>query len=225
MIHARFSFEWYLCLFTPLAFLVLSVVVEHGFGYKCFTACEDGPVEWVQAVVCFAAFVVGLRFWLRERRHYPVWAQIFFLIGVAGALFAALEEVSYGQRIFGWGTPDSWGLINDQNETNLHNASSWLDQKPRLILFIGSVIGGLIIPALRRWKPSALPASLAPVYPGSGVVVTAAIALFVYVYHYVAGAIGDHSLFLVQRASEEQEIYLYWFVFLYFWLKAREIRA
>lgn len=220
----RFSTEWVLCVFVPCAFFALSVYVERVMGYRCFTACEDGPVEYVQAVVCFIAFIVGAIFWTKTR-DYPLWMRAFFLLGVVGALYAALEEVSYGQRIFGWMTPESWGLVNDQDETNLHNASSWLDQKPRLILFIGSIVGGLVIPALRTWKPAWLPQKFSALYPSNGVVITAAFSLFVYVFRGVTEALGRPELFMIERGSEAQEIYLYWFVFLYFWLKNREITA
>lgn len=225
MHRARPTPEWILCVFLPTAFFALMIWLERGMGYRCFTACEDGAVEYIQALVCFAAFAIGLRFWLRGRGRYPVWAQAFFLLGILGALYAGLEEISYGQRIFGWITPESWNLINDQQETNLHNTSSWLDQKPRLILFAGAVVGGLIIPALRRWKPAVLPARLAPVYPAQGVAVTALFALFIYAWRAVTEAAGYPDLFLITRASEAQEIYLYWFILLYFWLKSREIRA
>ena len=36
-------------------------------------------------------------------------------------LFGAGEEISWGQRIFGWETPEDFKAINDQDETNLHN--------------------------------------------------------------------------------------------------------
>jgi hypothetical protein len=36
------------------------------------------------------------------------------------------EEISWGQRIFGWGTPEFLGELNAQNETNLHNL--WFSQ-------------------------------------------------------------------------------------------------
>ncbi|MCB9982820.1 MAG: hypothetical protein H6861_03965 [Rhodospirillales bacterium] len=47
--------------------------------------------------------------------------------------------------------------MNDQNETNLHNISSRFDQKPRLILLVGVVVGGLIIPALQHFKSKRVP--------------------------------------------------------------------
>jgi hypothetical protein len=38
-----------------------------------------------------------------------------------GLLFLIGEEVSWGQRIFGWETPESVAAVNKQEETNLHN--------------------------------------------------------------------------------------------------------
>ena len=32
-----------------------------------------------------------------------------------------MEEISWGQRIIGWDTPDLWKQINAQHETNFHN--------------------------------------------------------------------------------------------------------
>lgn len=36
------------------------------------------------------------------------------------------EEISWGQRIFGWNTPESWAEISAQKETTFHNL--WLFQ-------------------------------------------------------------------------------------------------
>lgn len=33
----------------------------------------------------------------------------------------AMEEISWGQRLFGWETPAAWAALNHQGETNLHN--------------------------------------------------------------------------------------------------------
>src|SRR3546814_19755347 len=62
------------------------------------------------------------------------------------------EEASWGRHYAGWLTPEGWQAINDQGETNLHDTSSWLDQKPRTLLEIGVIVGGIIVPllALRR---------------------------------------------------------------------------
>src|SRR3546814_15941194 len=64
------------------------------------------------------------------------------------------EEASWGQHYAGWLTPENWQALNDQGETNLHNTSSWLDQKPRTLLEIGVIVGGILIPLLALRRPA-----------------------------------------------------------------------
>jgi hypothetical protein len=50
-----------------------------------------------------------------------------FMALLAILFFAAFgEEISWGQRLFGWHTPSSYAALNVQAETNLHNL--WLFQ-------------------------------------------------------------------------------------------------
>src|SRR3546814_16819658 len=71
-----------------------------------------------------------------------------------GSVYMAGEEASWGQHYAGWLTPEGWQAINDQGETNLHNTSSWLDQKPRTLLAIGVLVAGIIVPLPVRRRPA-----------------------------------------------------------------------
>ena len=73
-----------------------------------------------------------------------------------GATYFALEEISYGQHMFGWGTAESWQALNDQGETNLHNVHPLFDQLPRLLLTLGILIGGVIMPLYRYFRKTRL---------------------------------------------------------------------
>jgi hypothetical protein len=77
-------------------------------------------------------------------------AWLFILI--IGAAYFALEEISYGQHMFGWGTAETWKELNDQDETNLHNVHSLFDQVPRALLSLGILIGGVILPLYRHFR-------------------------------------------------------------------------
>ncbi|GJL97445.1 MAG: hypothetical protein DHS20C06_12620 [Hyphobacterium sp.] len=48
-------------------------------------------------------------------------ARLFFLLCTIGAFVIAGEEMSWGQWIFHWTTPEALAAVNLQNETNLHN--------------------------------------------------------------------------------------------------------
>lgn len=85
---------------------------------------EDGPAEVMQAVLYLAsslfAAVIGSR--LHSLLHR--------CLGLLYAAFAAIlvvfamEEVSWGQRLLGLGTPDYFVTNNMQGEMNLHNLDS-----------------------------------------------------------------------------------------------------
>ena len=65
-------------------------------------------------------------------------------------LFVSLEEIAWGQILFGWETPETIALVNAQNEqlsTTLSSSKNYLD----LNLFLVSVV--LLVLVL--WRPSA----------------------------------------------------------------------
>jgi hypothetical protein len=177
---------------------------------------EGGIHEALQSIFLLFALLLALFTALRAD------VKIVRLVSAVAALcifYVLGEEISWGQHLLNWDTPAYWAQFNDQNETNLHNTSSWLDQKPRLILFIGIVIGGLIIPALRRWKPQALPSVFAPLYPSDRLIPASLGVLVPYMVQDLAERAFNTGVF--ERVSEVQELYMYYFVFLYMWELAR----
>ena len=168
------------------------------------------------------AFFIALALLVKVKSQ-NIWLTAWVGIAALASLYVAGEEVSWGQWIFNWTTPEFWQGVNDQNETNLHNTSSWLDQKPRLVLLIGTIVGGLIIPALMKWKPAALPQKFTIIYPPSILSVTAAFALLIKIIDKVQDGFDDN---LLTRAAEIEELYLYYFVLLYLLaLKRRIVRS
>lgn len=174
---------------------------------------EGGPQETLQELFIGMALLLAL--WMLVRLDWANQKLAGGVIALAalGSFYILGEEISWGQHKLGWSTPEFWGALNDQNETNLHNTSSWFDQKPRLLLFIGIVVAGLVIPALRRWKPSALPTRFSLFYPSTILCVTALGVLLPYTAQEIAEHAFDSKIFT--RVSEVQEAYIYYFIFLY----------
>ncbi|MDJ0656919.1 MAG: hypothetical protein QNJ40_22350 [Xanthomonadales bacterium] len=111
---------------------------------------EQGPVELGTVVLLVIAVVAGIQV-IRRRKTLPAaWLRWWTVALVVGCVYFAGEEISWGQHLFGWDTPAPLAGLNDQGETNLHNMSSWLDQKPRLGLELWVVVGTVI--ALLRWR-------------------------------------------------------------------------
>jgi len=108
--------------FIPIAALFLIFVVEFTFGidddfFQEITK-EDGLIENETTLAYFISFIFSLAIatFFKERKIFLV----LFLILAFGFLFIALEEISWGQRIFNFNTPD-WFPENRQRETNIHN--------------------------------------------------------------------------------------------------------
>ena len=96
-------------------------------------------------LVGIVAFVMVARKYVRQRN----WLAMVTAILVAIVLFVMVgEELSWGQRIFGWATPDSFASINEQSETNLHNLATQVFQNT---LYFG---GWLLLIGLAFWRQS-----------------------------------------------------------------------
>jgi len=142
-----------------LALIALVIGLVLGVGsaffapefYEFTLSAEDGPLEWITA---FALFVAGVICVMRVIRHRAKGAR-FVAITALGALvliFGAGEEISWGQRIFGWASGEFWQENNAQAETNLHNLMAGDVKINRLlfgvILTLAFVIFFLVLPWL-----------------------------------------------------------------------------
>ncbi|MBI5031577.1 MAG: hypothetical protein HZB51_13700 [Chloroflexi bacterium] len=82
---------------------------------------EDRVAENLQ--VLFYAFALVLcviitrRLWKAGRKGIA----LLYLAVSLGLVFLIGEELSWGQRIFGWVTPATFQAVNKQEETNIHN--------------------------------------------------------------------------------------------------------
>jgi hypothetical protein len=115
---------------------------------------EDGPIESMSAIlfgvssICF--FVAAFRSdFLKQKKEFP---RYFMIIAWAVLMFIFMgEEISWGQRIFGFETLESLAKINKQNEFNFHNIAvvdTFLGGKFRalsLMMFLTGLIFPLIV--------------------------------------------------------------------------------
>jgi len=79
---------------------------------------EDGALEWMTAALFFLAGVLLI---LSKSDHSSTQVSVlkYFLGGIL--IIFAMEEISWGQRIFHWVTPAAIARYNVQGETNVHN--------------------------------------------------------------------------------------------------------
>ncbi len=222
--HAVLSRFWWLWL--PVAVVLALFAWPRAFpaSYGVWIGGELGALELAQVAIPLASLALAGRMLIlaRVRRRPLLWAWL--ALAALGSLYIAGEEASWGQHYLGWGTPEGWQSLNDQNETNLHNTSSWLDQKPRTLLELGVIVGGIVIPlAALRW-PAIRRARLAIVLPPLLCLPSAVIAEAVRMSGRALGALAPGTT-LFERASEVQELYFYLFILLYLMVLRRRLRG
>ncbi len=174
---------------------------------------EDQPLEWCTVWAFLVAGVFFARAAVSRRRERPLpW----FFAGLAFfCVLFALEEISWGQRLFGYSPPRYFLENNYQLELNLHNI---LPTSLRQQILGAILIGyGLVLPilervpstykALRTLGITAPPLGLAPIFgallgllvvyplPYTGELVEAGMALaFLFASIASLRALGDESL-------------------------------
>jgi len=116
--------------------------------YLIWIEGETGFTEVATPLLLISAIIAGMLIALRHPALPAKWIAVWFVLHALGSFYFAGEELSWGQHFFNWQTPESIATLNDQGETNLHNMSSWLDQKPRLMVVLWSIIGGALAPLL-----------------------------------------------------------------------------
>lgn len=119
---------------------------------------EDGPVETLQVLLFLSASILSLAVARNLRRTGQTWLAIMYCGLGAGLLFVTGEEISWGQRIFGWDTPESLAL-NRQGESNIHNVPviETAFRVAQVVLGAAGVVLPLLVaglPPLARYRPT-----------------------------------------------------------------------
>ena len=136
---------------------------------------EDEYIEWTT----FWAFISAAGIYLRKvLRSAESWTVNWCLISLAGfCTFVALEEISWGQRVFGYRPPEYFLAFNFQQEFNLHNIA---DKTLRKLAFNLVVFGyGVALPLLALIPSAAIlmqrvhlivsPVYLLPAFSATGI--------------------------------------------------------
>jgi len=140
--------------------LVLALVWSNNPHELSRLLVEDGIVEWTQ----FLAFAMtsGLLGYVtldRWQRNGGFSLEVLVLGGLTALVaLAALEEISWFQRILQIQTPEFFAQNNRQSETNLHNLGFGKESLHKAVLLkiivIAGLIHNLILPLLARSRPA-----------------------------------------------------------------------
>ena len=106
----------YLCLCLNVFFFsALLAADQQAFNVLCR---ED---YWVESLTAVWFFLAGLLLFVTARAERSFLRRCVYILGGMAMVFAAGEEISWGQRIFGFATPDFLMSLNEQQEFTVHN--------------------------------------------------------------------------------------------------------
>jgi hypothetical protein len=213
---------WWLGIPALLAIgLVTAQAISRDFYATWILPEGYGFLELGQFFIAFAGMAVGLKLAFRPfvRTHRLLF--IFVCVAALGCLYIAGEEHSWGQHFFHWQTPEYWAEINRQNETNLHNTMHLFGKKPRAVLEVSMLIGGLILPLLAFYRPDIRTNRRSLFIPPAAIVPTVICAIIFKSTDAIQKQLGIPSLVL--RPSEATEIFIYLFLLFYLIMLTRRI--
>jgi hypothetical protein len=149
-------------------FIVLPIAVMAAYalarwllppGRQAILSDENGIIESATAVGFATGGFVALSLWRRSRGGVPALYRTIYLLAAVAGVLVACEELSWGQHLFNWSSPQWFIANNDHGETNLHNL---FGNRPSHLLKdfgnIGSLLAFLIVPAVAMWRRGQYPA-------------------------------------------------------------------
>ncbi len=137
---------------------LLFVLIAGGYGVMAFNypvayiwaTYEDMYGEWAQTFLFSIALVFSLLLVFSTHRR-----RLFFALLAAVLFYVVMEEISWGQRILGFETPEFFKRHNLQDEANIHNLlvgpiSTTTKHVIEYLLAGALVLYGFIYPLLLR---------------------------------------------------------------------------
>ncbi len=134
-----------------LIFILLMITFMRYHSFFIFLRKEDSVIEWLQFIFIAMSSVLSFllyRYWKKKNKILA----IIFLILASGLFIVAGEEISWGQRILHFKTPEKYKELNTQGETTIHNYGPVFGVVYRAYMLIGFIgmIGWIFKPLFKK---------------------------------------------------------------------------
>lgn len=139
---------------VPLGTQIVARLLDPWYGgYTTIFNGEAGFIELGTAAILIAVVVLMVRIGRDLHRAGETANAVLALLLAFGAFLFMGEEISWGQWLFHWDSPDWFLTYNEQGETNLHNLVFVKKDIPKWIVVAGIAAFGLVLP-LRGFRTS-----------------------------------------------------------------------
>lgn len=205
-------------LLAVIPFLTLPIGENFSF-YNSWMVTERGAIEHATVFFSAVGFVIALLI-IRSRALSPSrWIAVLMGFFALGFLYIAGEEISWGQHLFNWGTPEWLAEKNRQSETNIHNLHLSVDRIPKTVIGVVIALTGLAWPIYSHFSGRKITNTEGDWYwlwPTAAVRPTAALFLIVWLLdrYLVLTDFGEGEDYTL-GFSEHRELMMVYFLALY----------
>ena len=163
--------KYYVSLFFTIFILLISFLVIQGFYCQyyeqnifdfVFSTChkksltnsylwkESGLVENLQSLFLIFSifFLISASKKIKKQKKIIYY---FILIQYIGLIYFLGEEISWGQHIFNWQSPEIFNKLNNQNETNIHNISNLFNELPRSLVLLWCSFSSIFVILINKF--------------------------------------------------------------------------
>ncbi len=120
-LHNKVSLFAYL--FLCLNVLIFSFLIAANPEAARGLAWED---SWVESLTALWFLLAGVLLFAAAWKEPGLFRRCVYILGGLAMVFVVGEEVSWGQRVFGFETPGFLASLNEQNEFTVHNTANGL---------------------------------------------------------------------------------------------------
>jgi hypothetical protein len=150
---------------------------------------EDSLIEWATFTFYFIASIISFKIAIKFFANKFYFFSFLYSILTIGLFFVAMEEISWGQRIFNISTPDAMLTSNYQGEMNVHNLEWFPLHTLYIIVGLYGAFFRLLIPRMVKFKHKNIIDFLAPNY-------------YLFFYFFVVGVLYLYYDYISQYAAK-----------------------
>ncbi len=131
---------------TPIVLIALYAVLVANPSTRSFAKLlqqENQLIEWSTFLALFFGSLLSLYLAVKTKKRGAIpFITIFFAIAAFGLMIVSMEEIAWGQKIFGFCTPKAMAGVNAQGELTLHNIEG-IHGKTQY-LYLAFAVAGLV---------------------------------------------------------------------------------
>ena len=113
-------------------------------GYNPIFWEENGLVEFTQVIILVISIIILFKHIKLQIKNLSRSYQIILFLYLLALIYYFFEEISWGQHLFFWNSPEFFLEFNSQKETNFHNISNLLNELPRTFLMLFCTISFIV---------------------------------------------------------------------------------